>query len=70
MLHNRLYAQNDAIPQRHNVQRDALVDQCGTIEFMVTAHPQFLVMVFDDVIVQLETHTFRILTSATQTTDH
>lgn len=54
MLHNCLYAQNDAIPERDNMQWEALVNQCGTIEFMITAHSQFLVMIFDYVIVQLQ----------------
>lgn len=35
------------------MQWDALVNQCGTIEFMITAHSQFLVMIFDYVVVQL-----------------
>lgn len=56
MLHNCLDAQYHAIPQRHNVQRNAFVDQCGPIEFVVAAHSQFLMMPFDDVIVELWEH--------------
>lgn len=53
VLHDRLYEQNNGVPQRHDVQGDTFMDQGGTIEFMVAIHAQLLMLIFDYVIVDL-----------------
>lgn len=54
VLHNRLYAENHRVPQRHGVERKPLVDQRGSVELVVAAHAKLLVVVLDDVVVQLK----------------
>lgn len=53
ILHQCLYGQDNGVPQRHNVQCNALMEQCGAIELMIAVHSQFLVVMLDDEVVQL-----------------
>lgn len=54
MLHHGLYAQYHCIPQRDNVQRYSLMDQCSPIKLMIAVHAQLLMLIFDYVIVDLQ----------------
>lgn len=53
VLHNRLDAQNDGIPQRDDVQWDALVNQSGPIKFVIAIHTKLFMLVLDYVVVDL-----------------
>lgn len=53
ILHQCLYGQDNGVPQRHNVQCNALMEQCGAIKLMVAVHSQFLVVMLYDEVVEL-----------------